>query len=67
MTFNVDDKSPPGAWVLEWDARSHTPAEYRAEIRELRKRIRNYVSEIAQLREQLREEQSRNAQWIREP
>ena len=38
----------------EWDSRSHTPDEYRREIRELRDRCVRYAKELTELREELR-------------
>jgi predicted RNase H-like nuclease (RuvC/YqgF family) len=63
----VDTSSEPGAWEREWDSRVHTVSEYQREIRDMRDRIRTYLSEIARLRDELREEQSRNSEWVREP
>ena len=63
----VDKESEAGAWEREWDARSHTVSEYQHEIRDLRERIKYYVSRIKDLEEQLRDEQARNSEWVREP
>ena len=41
----------------EWDSRSHTPDEYRREIRELRDRCAKYAQELTELREELVREQ----------
>jgi hypothetical protein len=41
----------------EWDSRSHTPDEYRREIRELRDRCVRYAKELTELREELVREQ----------
>lgn len=62
-----DDISPAGSWVREWDARSHTPAEYRREIHELRERIHGYVVEIEKLKAELVLLQARDARWVQEP
>lgn len=42
----------PGSWQKEWDARSHTPEEFRQEIRELRERIKGYLKDI-EMRDQV--------------
>jgi hypothetical protein len=63
----IDDQSEPGSWVREWDSRSHTSAEYRAEIRELRVRIIDYLSEIAQLRIELATEREKTKHLEMEP
>lgn len=63
----IDKESEPGAWEREWDRQSHSVTEYQREIRELRARIRAYVSRITELETALHEEQSRNNEWIREP
>jgi len=49
MTIQLDD------WDAEWDAMSHTPHEYREEIRQLRQRCCEYWVEIDRLREEKRE------------
>lgn len=67
MSFEIDNQSPPGSWVREWDARSHTSAEYRQEIRELRDRIKYYMARIEALETELMEERGRNSGWVREP
>lgn len=41
----------------EWDSRSHTPDEYRREIRDLRDRCVRYAKELTELREELVREQ----------
>ena len=58
MTIQLDE------WDAEWDAISHSPLEYREEIRQLRQRCCEYSLEIQglreenrQLRQQLRQEQ----------
>lgn len=63
----IDRESEPGAWEREWDRQSHSVTEYQREIRELRARIRAYVSRITELEIALHEERSRNNEWIREP
>ena len=63
----IDDQSEPGSWEREWDLRSHTSAEYRAEIRELRDRIISYLSEIAQLRIELATEREKTKHLEMEP
>ena len=63
----IDKESEPGAWEREWDSQSHPVSEYQREIRELRARIRAYVSRITELEIALHEERSRNNEWIREP
>jgi hypothetical protein len=50
--MGVDRDSPPGSWQKEWDAISHSPVEYRQEIRELRDRIKGYLKDI-EIRDQL--------------
>ena len=50
--MTVDKDSPPGSWQREWDAMSHSPAEYRREIRELRDRIKGYLKDI-EMRDQV--------------
>lgn len=56
-------------WEYEWDAMSHTQSEYQREIRELRDRIRSYLSEIQELNKQIesmKEELSlQNKYWIK--
>ena len=42
----------PGSWQKEWDAKSHTPEEFRQEIRELRERIKGYLKDI-EMRDQV--------------
>ena len=54
-------------WDKEWDAQAHTPAEYRAEIRELRERIIWYVSLIEKLEAELRDLRANDARWVMEP
>jgi hypothetical protein len=49
----IDNQSPPGAWQRDWDARPHTEAEFRAEIRDMRDRIKMYLKEIDELREEV--------------
>lgn len=51
--MTIDNDSPAGAWQKEWDARSHTDAEFRAEIRELRDRIAMYLKEIDELKAEI--------------
>lgn len=51
--MTVDSDSPPGAWQKEWDARSHTDVEYRAEIRDMRDRIAMYLKEIDELKAEI--------------
>ena len=63
----IDNESEPGSWVREWDARSHTSAEYRAEIRDLRNRILDYLCEIAHLKVQLAEEREKTKHLEMEP
>ena len=65
--MTIDQESDAGAWEREWDRQSHTVSEYQREIRELRLRIKDYVSRITELEIALHEEQSRNNEWIREP
>ncbi len=49
---NIDSQSPAGSWQKEWDARSHSPEEFRHEIRELRDRIKGYIKDI-EMRDQV--------------
>lgn len=49
--MKVDTVSPAGAWRNEWDAQSHTTAEYKEKIRELRQRNAEYVREIERLKQ----------------
>lgn len=65
--MTVDRESPPGAWEREWDARAHTPLEYRREVAELRARIRVYLAEIEHLQRELHELRTHNDAWQREP
>ena len=51
--MNIDRESPPGSWQKEWDRRPHTEAEFRQEIRELRERIKTYLSDIEGLERQV--------------
>jgi predicted RNase H-like nuclease (RuvC/YqgF family) len=44
-----EHQGDPGSWQQEWDRRSHTPDEFRQEIRGLRDRIRGYLKEIEAL------------------
>lgn len=48
----IDKESPPGSWEREWDARPHSPSEFRNEINELRFRIKGYLKDI-EIRDQL--------------
>lgn len=64
---HVDDQSPAGSWVREWDARPHTVCEYQREIRELRDRVRSYLERIGQLEAELNEERAKGEAWVREP
>lgn len=45
-----------------WDSMSHTPSEYREEIRGLRARILQYVKDIEELRQRLH---AVNVDWIK--
>lgn len=63
----IDNESPPGAWVREWDARPHSVPEYQREIHELRDRIRAYLERIGQLEAELNEERAKSEAWVREP
>jgi hypothetical protein len=51
--MSTDNESPPGAWQREWDARSHSDSEYRAEIRDMRDRIATYLKEIDELKAEI--------------
>ena len=45
-----------------WDSMSHTPSEYREEIRSLRARIVQYLKDIEDLHQQLH---AVNVDWIK--
>jgi predicted nucleic acid-binding Zn-ribbon protein len=51
--MTIDNESPAGAWQKEWDARAHTESEYRAEIRDMRDRIKMYLKEIDDLKAEI--------------
>lgn len=53
---------PKDDWDEAWDSMSHTPAEYRIEIRDLRNRITEYIREIEELKTQLH---AANVDWIK--
>lgn len=53
---------PKDDWDETWDSMSHTSAEYRLEIRDLRNRVAEYVKEIEELKTQLH---AANTDWIR--
>jgi hypothetical protein len=59
----------PGSWQQEWDRRSHTDAEFRQEIRELRERIQSYLKDIEErdrLIESMKEELTlQNKYWAK--
>lgn len=59
---NTDDD-----WDREWDRMSHTISEYRQEIREMRERIRWYVSRIEELETEVTQLKSTDARWVQEP
>jgi hypothetical protein len=63
----IDTTSPPGSWERELDFKRTSPAEMRADILEMRKRIRAYLAEIEQLRARVRELEARDSAWVREP
>lgn len=63
----VDNSSPPGSWVREWDMRSHTTDEYRQEIRELRGRIVGYLREIEELKNENTMLRANAERWVMEP
>ncbi len=65
--MTIDTTSPPGSWERELDFKRTTPAEMRADILEMRKRIRAYLNEIEQLRARVRELEARESAWVREP
>lgn len=66
--IDIDNISPPGAWQREWDMRSHTDAEFRQEIRELRERLRGYLTDIRRLEAEVAElKRHAENQWVREP
>ncbi len=66
--MTIDQDSPAGSWQREWDARSHTPDEYRREIRELRERLRGYLADIRRLEAEVAElKRHAENQWVREP
>jgi uncharacterized coiled-coil DUF342 family protein len=54
-------------WDREWDRMSHTIPEYQKEIREMRDRIRWYVSRIEELETEVRQLKSTDARWVQEP
>lgn len=45
-----------------WDSMSHTPSEYREEVRSLRSRITQYLKDIEELQQQLH---AVNVDWIK--
>lgn len=53
---------PKDDWDETWDSMSHTSAEYRVEIRDLRNRVTAYIREIEELKTQLH---AANMDWIR--
>jgi uncharacterized coiled-coil DUF342 family protein len=54
-------------WDREWDRMSHTISEYQKEIREMRERIRWYVSRIEELETEVKQLKSTDARWVQEP
>ncbi len=65
--MTIDTTSPPGSWERELDFKRTAPHEMRADILEMRKRIRAYLNEIEQLRARVRELEARESAWVREP
>ena len=59
---NTDDD-----WDREWDRMTHTSTDYKKEIREMRERIRWYVSRIEELETEVRQLKSTDARWVQEP
>jgi len=59
---NTDDD-----WDREWDRMSHTISEYQQQIREMRERIRWYVSRIEELENEVKQLKSTDARWVQEP
>jgi uncharacterized protein (UPF0335 family) len=59
---NTDDD-----WDSEWDRMTHTSTDYKREIREMRERIRWYVSRIEELETEVRQLKSTDARWVQEP
>jgi hypothetical protein len=59
---NTDDD-----WDCEWDRMTHTSTDYKREIREMRDRIRWYVSRIEELETEVRQLKSTDARWVQEP
>jgi uncharacterized coiled-coil DUF342 family protein len=55
------------AWDREWDRMSHTISEYQQQIREMRERIRWYVSRIEQLEAEVKQLRVQDARWVQEP
>lgn len=53
---------PKDDWDETWDSMSHTSAEYRVEIRDLRNRVTAYMREIEELKTQLH---AANMDWIK--
>lgn len=53
---------PKDDWDETWDSMSHTSAEYRVEIRDLRNRVTAYIREIEELKTQLH---AANMDWIK--
>ncbi len=53
-------------WDREWDRMSHAISEYQKEIREMRERIRWYVSRIEELETEVKQLKSTDARWVQE-
>ena len=60
-------KTTDDDWDREWDRMSHTISEYQQEIREMRERIRWYVSRIEELETEVKQLKSTDARWVQEP
>ena len=54
-------------WDAEWDRMTHTSAEYKSEIREMRERIQFYVQRIEELEEEVRQLKRFDSRWVQEP
>lgn len=53
---------PKDEWDEEWDRMTHSPLEYREEVRSLRERITIYLKQIEELQTQLH---AANVDWIK--